>query len=491
MDSSENKFQYSKKPLFAPRQASSREELATQKWKVLIVDDAEEIHLLTKMVLRNFTFMNRGLEFISAYSGAESRKIILQHSDIAVILLDVVMEEDDSGLKVVRFLRNELQNQLVRIVLRTGQPGQAPEEKVIVEYDINDYKAKTELTAPKLFTTMFSALRSYRDLMTIENNRRSLEKIIESSCNLYNLPSMRKFASGSLSQIVSILNLSPHSIYCHVSNSLQKPAFDIIAATGKYETQVHNNLSEILNVTALNDCLSVVHNQKNMYSDHHYIGYFQGQNLGSSILFLESQNELTQTDWQLLDFFSLHIKTAYSNLDVKHQLVCVLERFMNIMEEFSRNQNHFEKISHFFNKAPQYAHMLALRYGLSEDEAKHLKNAASVYHLRQLLLPSTSQIISAQTTEDYSSFIQSAITITLQTQAYQAQGVLQVLNNELHLYTKIVALANDLTEVINSSSQGDRDLDSIKSKLLALPGTRHDPELMSLLLEHLDVFLEV
>ena len=53
-------------------------------------------------------------------------------------------------------------NRLVQIILRTGQPGQAPERDVIRQYDINDYKSKTELTALKLYTAVTSALRAYQ-----------------------------------------------------------------------------------------------------------------------------------------------------------------------------------------------------------------------------------------------------------------------------------------------------------------------------------------
>ena len=148
-------------------------------WKVLIVDDEPEVHAVTKLALNDFSLNGKTLEFISAYSGEEAKAIFNTHSDIAVVLLDVVMETDDAGLKVAEYVRNELDNHFTRIILRTGQPGQAPEKDVIINYDINDYKSKTELTAQKLFTVIIAALRSYRDIIVIEENRRGLEKIID------------------------------------------------------------------------------------------------------------------------------------------------------------------------------------------------------------------------------------------------------------------------------------------------------------------------
>ena len=148
-------------------------------WKILIVDDDVEVHNVTKLALGDFKFDQRSLEFLSVYSGKEAREFIQKHPDTAVVLLDVVMEEEDSGLKLVEYIRDELKNKFLRIVLRTGQPGQAPEEQVIADYDINDYKTKTELTSQKLFTTMIVALRSYQDLIIIEAHKQELSNLLE------------------------------------------------------------------------------------------------------------------------------------------------------------------------------------------------------------------------------------------------------------------------------------------------------------------------
>lgn len=150
-------------------------------WKVMLVDDEEEIHNVTKLSLADFYFQDRGLTFISAYSGQEAKRLILEHPDTALILLDVVMESDDAGLKVARHIREEIGNKMVRIVLRTGQPGQAPEGTVIIDYDINDYKAKTELTTQKLFTTVVTALRAYEHITVIDTHRREVERIASAS----------------------------------------------------------------------------------------------------------------------------------------------------------------------------------------------------------------------------------------------------------------------------------------------------------------------
>ncbi|MBD0346980.1 MAG: adenylate/guanylate cyclase domain-containing response regulator [Coleofasciculus sp. Co-bin14] len=154
---------------------------AGDSWKIIVVDDEAEIHNVTKLVLNDFTFEGKPLTFLSAYSGEEAKALIEEHPDTALILLDVVMETDDAGLEVVKYIRDVLGNLLVRIILRTGQPGQAPEDVVIIHYDINDYKTKTELTTRKLFTALVSALRAFRALTKLEESRRELAQIAQAS----------------------------------------------------------------------------------------------------------------------------------------------------------------------------------------------------------------------------------------------------------------------------------------------------------------------
>jgi diguanylate cyclase (GGDEF)-like protein len=155
-------------------------ESSANSWKILIVDDEPSVHRATELALKNFTFEGKPVSFISAYSGKEGIEFITtQHPDTAIILLDVVMESNDAGLKVVQYIREELHNHRVRIILRTGNPGDAPEESVILNYDINDYKLKVELTRQRLITSAISALRSFRDIATIEQQKQDLEVAVK------------------------------------------------------------------------------------------------------------------------------------------------------------------------------------------------------------------------------------------------------------------------------------------------------------------------
>ncbi len=153
-------------------------------WRVLIVDDDVDVHVVTKFSLSNSSFLGRRLSFLHAYSGAEALTVLRNTPDIAVVLLDVIMESNDAGLQVARRIRDELGNKLVRIVLRTGQPGQALEHSIILDYDINDFWCKTDLTTRKLFTTVISSLRTYASLLKAEQRVGALGAALEKARQL-------------------------------------------------------------------------------------------------------------------------------------------------------------------------------------------------------------------------------------------------------------------------------------------------------------------
>lgn len=190
----ENPADNSEELFFAPEEEISRQQEEVEEfispsglneelrsWKILVVDDEADVHTVTGMLLENVSFAGKPVEIIDAYSASEARDILDKQDDIALIFLDVVMETNQAGLELVKYLREELKNKRTRIILRTGQPGEAPESRVILEYEIEDYKLKTELTAQKMITSLIGGLRAYSYLRKLEieyHKRSSAENLL-------------------------------------------------------------------------------------------------------------------------------------------------------------------------------------------------------------------------------------------------------------------------------------------------------------------------
>ncbi|HPA64603.1 MAG TPA: DUF3369 domain-containing protein, partial [Spirochaetota bacterium] len=299
-------------------------------WKLLIVDDEKDVHKVTRLVLSGFEFAGRKLSLFSAYSAAEAMDFMNKNPDTAVALIDVVMEEEDSGLNLVQFIRENLGNHSVRIILRTGQPGQAPEHEVVLNYDINDYKAKTELTSEKLFTTVISAIRSYRDIMTIEKSKIGLEKIVAATADIFEIQSLKSFLNGILLQFVSILQFEDDAIYGKTSGisaeSTGNGKIHVVAATGKYgNDSVDKSIDDILPPETLRLIDEAKKNKSHIYQGTKYVNYFSTKTGFDSILYLERNTPLDKWEKYMVDILCSNAATALEN-------VCLNEQLENLVE---------------------------------------------------------------------------------------------------------------------------------------------------------------
>lgn len=307
-----------------PSQASS-EKQSSDCWKILVVDDDPEVLAVTKMILSHITFMDRKVLLLNAESAAEGKKMLAEHDDIAIALLDVVMETDDAGLLLARYIREDLKNHTVRIILRTGQPGQAPEEKVIVDYDINDYKSKTELTAQKLFTTVIAALRSYKHIKALEINRIGLERVIDSSGDLFKAHSMREFSSGVLTQLSAYLGHEPEGILCfqnHPDDKQTECQMGVIAAAGGFEDCLNCTLGD--NCKHERETLLVkqaFEQKESVYGEQEtaiYIG--ERDDMNASVALIRASASVDEIDRRILEVFSKKIALGFNNVTLLETL---------------------------------------------------------------------------------------------------------------------------------------------------------------------------
>ncbi|MEP1448748.1 MAG: EAL domain-containing protein [Paraglaciecola sp.] len=292
-------------------------------WNVLVVDDDEEIHSVTRLALSDLVVNEKALRFIHAYSGVEALEIIKEMGpSIAIILLDVVMESDDAGLNVAKIMREELKVMEPRIILRTGQPGYAPEEQVIKDYDINDYKTKTELTRSKLVTTIIASLRSYQQILTINQSRLGLQQIIVSAANLMEEHSVKSFCEGVVTQISSLIGLEAGGVVCARAGSVLDKDDDgvyILGAAGEFASYINESLDSLHNariVKFVNCCLQL---KEHIFEKEFSVLYLNSSGYEAAV-YLQIGKEINSIDQQLLEVFLSSISVGYENVNLFHQL---------------------------------------------------------------------------------------------------------------------------------------------------------------------------
>ncbi|MBL4764115.1 MAG: EAL domain-containing protein [Colwellia sp.] len=292
-------------------------------WPVLIVDDDPEIHSVTQLALSDLIVLGRRLEYHHAYSGEEACKLIEENQDIVLVLLDVVMETDDAGLRVVKHIRENLQRQDIRIVLRTGQPGYAPEESVIKEYDINDYKTKTELTRRKLVTTVYAAIRSYQQIAIVNESRQGLEKIVSGSSSLLELHTITEYTQGTLKQLTQLIAQGRDCLFCARGQGIIEKANDlsfyIIAQRGFSAVLAKQKLETLKNEQINQQVKTCFTQQSHQYLDDSLCLYL-AKGSYRAVIYLTLAEPLSDVQKQLLQVFLAGVAIGYENVHLFQKL---------------------------------------------------------------------------------------------------------------------------------------------------------------------------
>ena len=360
---------------------------AEQPWKLLLVDDEPEIHEVTRLVLGSFSFEGKSLQFLSAYNIAEAKQLLNAHDDIAVTLLDVVMETETAGLDLVRYIREELHNHQIRIVLRTGQPGQAPEQEVISNYDINDYKEKTELTSQKLSTMMFASLRAYRDIMTIEANKRGLERVLEASSHIFSHEKSTEFASAVLSQLTALVGMEHGALYCKVANlKNQEPeALMVAAGTGDYQKYVNHRADEGLPAHILKTLKTAYEKKQHQFQPDHYALHFTDTLHGESLLYVGETWDLSELDFKLVEVFCTNVSIGFENLHLNQELVEAQMEMICVLAGAAESRSQ-ETAAHV-RRVGLLAEVLAKAAGMNDADAELIRHAAPLHDIGKIGIP--------------------------------------------------------------------------------------------------------
>jgi response regulator RpfG family c-di-GMP phosphodiesterase len=356
-------------------------------WKLLVVDDDPDIRAVTRLNLKGFRFAERELEIVEAESAYQARKILQEQHDIAVALVDVVMETDDAGLRLVEYIRHELRNEMIRLVIRTGQPGAAPERFVIDHFDIDDYKDKTELTATRLYTTVRSALKAYRDLHTIELNRRGLARLLEAVPDLYRLTdspdSLNQFFEGVLTQIIGLCNLAETSLISTIDGvvaTFDGKEIKIQAATGEIAhsprlEQIRTECTEVVLRQGLPCAL-----RKNAF-----VIPLSVTGHAAGFIYIEPTRELSESDLHLLGVFAQQCSGAMDNLRLHMDLQ---QSYDNVIDTLAEVAEYKDKTTgDHINRIDHYTRKVAMELGIPEAEARMWGKASRLHDVGKVGIP--------------------------------------------------------------------------------------------------------
>jgi len=275
----------------------------------------------------------------------------------------------------------------VRIVLRTGQPGQAPEHEVIIKYDINDYKEKTELTSQKLATTLFASLRSYRDIMTIEANKRGLERVISASAHIFSHEKTAEFASAVLSQLATLIGMDKGALYCKVDTRRGDPGthIQINAATGDYTRFVEKAADETLPPRILETLKAAQQTKTHQFRNDHYVLHFTDSQHTESLLYVGEAWNLSELDYRLVEVFCTNVSIGFENLHLNQELFDSQLEMIFLLAGAAESRSR-ETAAHV-RRVGELSAFLARHYGLDDTMTDFLHYAAPLHDIGKIAIP--------------------------------------------------------------------------------------------------------
>lgn len=489
--------------------------VAALPWKVLIADDEEEIHVVTKLALSSARFYGRPVEFLHAYSGADAVTVMRDHPDIAMVLMDVVMESDHAGLDAVRSIREQLANPFVRIVLRTGQPGQAPEREVVSHYDIDDYKEKTELTAKKLFTVVHTGLSHYGQLRALERSKAGLRKVIDATGSVFQHQSLTAFAEGMLQQVAALLNPDSDAVLARAAGFAAMSTGDdplrVLAGTGPYADCGGKAAQDVVDPQVRRLLEQARRDKTNQYGPRHFVAHFHSRNGSDSVLYLASPAPVNVEDLDLVNLFCRNISIALENRYLEEQKEQAQSEMVVALSEAIEARS--RETGNHVRRVAEYSRLLAELAGLGDDTAHLLFLAAPLHDAGKIAIPDAILNKPGSHTEAETQVMRSHAELGRQIFAERDSPVLKAAaivagehherwdgmgypngfrGEQIHIFGRITALADVFDALTHQRCYKEAwPMRRTLQYLIEERGRRFDPELVDVFMQNLDRFIDI
>ncbi|WP_269630239.1 DUF3369 domain-containing protein [Pelomonas sp. BJYL3] len=488
---------------------------AIDPWVVMIVDDDPAVHQVTQLVMADFEFAGRRLQFLDAYSATEARELLQTRQDIALVLLDVVMESEHAGLDLARYIREELENHHVRIVLRTGQPGQAPEEHVIKTYDINDYKEKTELTKRKLITVFYSALRSYRDIMIIDQSRQALRRSIDAITRIYDSQNLRRFASAVLEQVAHLLGYEAQGLCAsrisayaasHIEGRLK-----VLAATSEYSKLLVDEEVDSLPDDVRTSLDKALHDQQSHFEDLCFVGYYRTSSGNESLLYMVFSEPVDAEARELLEIFCANVAITYESLLLREEIADTQRSTVYIIGEAVEKRS--KETGAHVRRVGELAALLAELVGMKAGDVEFMRQAAPLHDVGKIGIPDRVLNKPGKLDEEEWEVMQTHARIGYELLSKSDKRILQLgaiiahehherwdgqgyprglAGEQIHVAGRIVALVDVFDALVSDRCYKKAwSFDETLAYVKAQAGTQFDPTLVELMLSHLDAVQEI
>ncbi|MDR7856918.1 HD domain-containing phosphohydrolase [Tissierella sp.] len=484
-------------------------------WKVLIVDDDNFVHRMVKELNKNLRFENKPVEFYSAYTSKDAVEILKKNNDIALALLDVFLEEKDSGLGLAKYIREDIKNANIRIILITGNRSMSLQEEIILSYDINGYEDKTDLFSKKMNTVIFSSLRSFRDINRINNNKEAMEEVVQSISKLYETNSIEDFLSGCLCHLSAVINQCKSVQECKINSFAAirqgtSNIFKLIDGHGKYKESIHKSIRQTVSEADLMKLNKLYNDGEHDFYDNCYVAKYKSTAGNEAIIYIEIDGEI-DVDMELLDVFHKSISATFDNLCLNLEIEETQKEILYTLGEVTEARS--EETGYHVKRVSKYCEILAEEYGLSKRDVILLTHATPIHDIGKIAISDNILLKTSRLTQEEYNIIKTHTTIGYNLlknskreilkaasivahehhERYDGKGYPRGLKGkEIHIYGRITAIA-DVFDALGSPRIYKKPwvTKDILNYFKEERGKHFDPKLVDILFDNLDRFLEI
>ena len=496
------------KPVISPRGS----------WKILIVDDDPGIHSITKTVLRDLLYNNKTLNFLSAYNNAEAESLLIANNDISLVILDVVMDEDDSGLKLVEYIRNELGNSLVRIILRTGHPGMAPAQQVIIDYDINDYEVKTDLTALKLYTVVLASLRNYNDLIALNRTRANrlryragLTRISEASSMLFSAVSAEELVSGIYNELQGLLGANIHLPMSSFAALQDDSDFRVILADGSFIETTGSQAVDLIGEAVFLSLQELNKEHRNLLVHEGSLSLYEDTRGFRILIHFAGISNIELQERQLIEIFASNVSVAFENLRLNREIAGTQVELITRLSEVVETRSH--DTAQHVRRVGLFCELIAEKLGLEDHHIQELKLASTMHDIGKIGIPDEILLKPDVLTEEEFSTIKAHTGIGHTLLKGSSRPLLIIASGiclehherfdgtgypngikgvEIHINSRIVSICDVFDSITHGRLHRDPwDTKKAADYLLSEKGKAFDPQIVDVFLDNLDSVIQI
>ena len=136
----------------------------TPTYKVLVVDQRPTALYSSRLALSKMSFAGKSFTAIEACSLEEAKKRLLDHEGVAMVILNSEIEGQDISVSIIDFIRNELKNESIRIIIRTGYPNSSLKRSITENYKIDGYLFEEEIEKSQFEFVVINAIHTYNQI---------------------------------------------------------------------------------------------------------------------------------------------------------------------------------------------------------------------------------------------------------------------------------------------------------------------------------------